>query len=154
VLRLIGVGNRWRGDDAVGLVVAARVRPRLPRGIAVLEHRGEPIELIDAFEGAHAAWLIDAVCSGAQPGTVHRFDAAERALPAELFRVSTHRFGLADALELAGALGRLPPRVVVCGIEGSRFDPGGPLSPAVAAAAERLADALSTELAAAFATVC
>jgi len=153
VLRLIGVGNRWRGDDAAGLVVAARLRARLPRGIDVIEHRGEPIDLIEAFEGAQAAWLVDAVCSGAQPGTLYRFDAGERRLPAGLFRVSTHRFGLADALELARALGRLPPRVVVYGIEGSRFAPGGPLSPAVAAAAERLAGALSTELAAAFAPV-
>jgi hydrogenase maturation protease len=70
-------------------------------------------------------------------------------LPAGLFRVSTHRFGLADALELARALGRLPPRVVVYGIEGSRFAPGRPMSPAVAAAVERLAGVLSTEMAAA-----
>jgi hydrogenase maturation protease len=149
VLRLIGVGNRWRGDDAAGLVVAARVRARLPRGIAVIEDRGEPLELIEACEGAQAAWLVDAVCSGAPPGTLHRFDAGERALPAGLFRVSTHRFGLADALELARALGRLPPRVVVYGIEGSRFAPGRPMSPAVAAAAERLAGVLTTEMAAA-----
>ena len=149
MLRLIGVGNRWRGDDAAGLVVAARVRARRPRGIAVIEDRGEPLELIEACEGAQAAWLVDAVCSGAPPGTLHRFDAGERALPAGLFRVSTHRFGLADALELARALGRLPPRVVVYGIEGSRFAPGRPMSPAVAAAAERLADVLSTEMAAA-----
>jgi hydrogenase maturation protease len=149
VLRLIGVGNRWRGDDAAGLVVAARVRARLPRGIAVIEDRGEPLELIEACEGAQAAWLVDAVCSGAPPGTLHRFDAGERALPAGLFRVSTHRFGLADALELARALGRLPPRVVVYGIEGSRFAPGRPMSPAVAAAVERLAGVLSTEMAAA-----
>ena len=149
MLRLIGVGNRWRGDDAAGLVVAARVRARLPRGIAVIEDRGEPLELIEACEGAQAAWLVDAVCSGAPPGTLHRFDAGERALPAGLFRVSTHRFGLADALELARALGRLPPRVVVYGIEGSRFAPGRPMSPAVAAAVERLAGVLSTEMAAA-----
>ena len=148
MLRLIGVGNRWRGDDAAGLVVAARVRARLPGGIAVIEHRAEPLELIEACEGAQTAWLVDAVCSGAPPGTVHRFDAGERALPAGLFRVSTHRFGLADALELARALGRLPPRVVVYGIEGSRFAPGRALSPAVAAAVERLAGALSAEVAA------
>lgn len=119
----------------------------------MIEDRGEPIELIEACEGAQAAWLVDAVCSGARPGTLHRFDVGERALPSGLFRVSTHRFGLADALELARALGRLPPRVTVYGIEGSRFAPGEPLSPAVAAAAERLAGALSTELAAAFAAV-
>ncbi len=148
MLRLIGVGNRWRGDDAAGLVVAARVRAQLPGAVTVVEHEGEPIELIEACDGAQAAWLVDTVCSGAQPGTLHRFDASDGALPAALFRVSTHRLGLADALELARALGRLPPRVVVHGIEGSAFAPGRPLSPAVAVAAERLAAALIEEVAA------
>jgi hydrogenase maturation protease len=146
MLRLIGVGNRWRGDDAAGLVVAARVRAQLPGAVDVVEHEGEPIDLIEACAGAQTTWLVDAVCSGAQPGVLHRLDASDRPLPAELFRLSTHRLGLHDALELARALGRLPPRVVVYGIEGSRFEAGCPLSPPVAAAAERLADALIEEV--------
>jgi hydrogenase maturation protease len=148
VLRLIGVGNRWRGDDAAGLIVAARVRAQLPGGLDVVEHEGEPIELIEAFDDARMTWLVDAVCSGAPSGSLHRFDAGDRPLPAALFRVSTHRLGLHDALELARALGRLPPRLVVFGIEGSRYEAGQPLSPAVASATERLADALIEEVAA------
>ncbi len=108
----------------------------------VLEHEGEPIELIEACEGAREVWIVDAVCSGAPAGTVHRFDAGREPLPAALFGLSTHRLGLADALELARTLGRLPPRVVVFGIEGSQFATGSPISPAVEIAAEGLADSL------------
>jgi hydrogenase maturation protease len=146
-LRLIGIGNRWRGDDAAGLVVATWMSARNPAGVEVVEHEGEPIELIEACEGASAVWIVDAVCSGARAGAVHRFDAGDHALPAAMFGLSTHRIGLADALELSRTLGRLPPRVVVYGIEGAKFEPGRPLSPAVAAAAEQLVDTLVDELA-------
>ena len=114
----------------------------------MIEHEGEPIELIEACEGAAAVWIIDAVCSGAPAGTVHRFDAGDQALPAAMFGLSTHRLGLADALEISRTLGRLPPTVVVYGIEGERFEPGSPLTAAVARAAERLAATLAEELAA------
>ena len=84
--------------------------------------------------------------SSAPAGALHRFEAGDTPLPSALFRVSTHRLGLAEAIELARTLGRLPPRVVVHGIEGARFDPGLPLSPDVAAAAERLTQTLVAEL--------
>jgi hydrogenase maturation protease len=145
-LRLIGVGNRWRGDDAAGLVVAAAVAARRRTKVEVLEHEGEPLELIEACQGADEVWMVDAVSSDAPAGTLHRFEAGDQPLPSALFRVSTHRLGLAEALELARTLGRLPPRVVVHGIEGARFDPGLPLSPEVADAAERLTRTLVADL--------
>ncbi len=126
--------------------MAAFVSARHPVGVEVVEHEGEPIELIEACDGARAVWIVDAVCSGAQAGTLHRFDASAGPVPAELFGVSTHRLGLADALELARALGRLPARVIVYGIEGANFEPGAVMSPAIALAAEQLAGALCAEL--------
>ncbi len=145
-MKVIGVGNPWRGDDAVGLHVARRLQERLPEGVEVLEREGEPTSLIDAWEGAGMLWLVDAVFSGASPGTVHRLDAQERELPAELFRASTHHFGLPEAVELARALGRLPEHVVVYGIEGASFDAREGLTPEVEAAAERVAAAVQEEV--------
>ena len=107
-LRVIGVGNRWRTDDAVGLDVVGRLRGTLPDEVELMEREGEPTSLIDAWEGADAVWVVDAVSSGAKAGTLHRLDAGERELPAELFRASTHHFGLAEAVELARAVGSLP----------------------------------------------
>jgi len=134
-----------RSDDAAGLAVA-----RLIQGIdgaEVLEREGEPTGLIDAWEGAGAVWLVDAVSSGAEPGTVHRHDASKRELPAALFRTSTHHFGLAEAVELARALGRLPERTVVYGIEGASFRTGETLSPEVETAVVQVADAVREEVA-------
>ncbi len=145
-LRIVGVGNPWRCDDAAGLVVARRLRGTLPAEVEVLEREGEPTALLDSWEGADRVWLVDAVSSGADAGTLHRIDASREALPAELFRTSTHHVGLAEAVELARALGRLPERIVVYGIEGERFDVGDELTPVVDDAANRAAEAVREEV--------
>ena len=145
-LRIVCVGNPWRGDDAAGLAVARRLAGTLPPGIELAEREGEPTALIDAWDGARALWLVDAVSSGGEPGTVHRLDASEEALPTALFRGSTHHVGLGEAVELARALGRLPERTVVYGVEGGSFEIGDELTPAVAAAVARVADAVREEV--------
>ena len=78
----------------------------------MLVHEGEPIDLLDRWEGAGEVIVVDAVRSGAPAGTVHRLDRAGRADPAAL-RGSTHAFGLAETIELARALDRLPQRLTV-----------------------------------------
>jgi hydrogenase maturation protease len=145
-LKVIGIGNRFRSDDAAGLEVVARLRGSLPAGVELLEREGEPTALIDAWAGADDVWVVDAVLSRAAPGTLHRLDAASGELPAELFRASTHHLGLAEAVELARAVGALPARLVVYGIEAAELAVGEGLSPAVADAVERAAGAVREEV--------
>jgi hydrogenase maturation protease len=142
---VIGVGNAYRGDDAVGLAVAERLRGRDPSGVIVLDCEQEPTRLLDAWEDADVALVVDAAASGAQPGTVHRFDASDGRVPARVFRSSTHAFGVGDAVELARALGRLPARVVVYGVEGADFSAGTSLSAPVEAAVEGVVDQLEED---------
>jgi hydrogenase maturation protease len=143
VTLVIGVGNEWRRDDAAGLAVARRLRERLPETVSVVEHEGEPVDLVEALSGAREAVVIDAVRSGSAPGTVHRLDARRERLPAELFRGSTHAFGLAEAIELTRALERLPGRLLVYGIEGDSFAAGQGLSQPVELAVGQLVEELS-----------
>ena len=86
--------------------------------------------------------VVDAARSGAAPGTVRRFDARSQPLPVRSLRSSTHAFGVADAIELARSLGRLPERVEVYAIEGASFVAGDSLSPSVERAVAALADEL------------
>lgn len=146
LLALIGIGNRFRRDDAAGLEVARRLRLAAPPGVAVMEQEGEPASLLEAWSGADEALLIDGVSSGAEPGTLHRFVVGEQALPAELFRPSTHALGVAEAVELGRELGRLPGRLSVYGIEGASFEVGEGLSEAVQLAVDRLVAELYEEL--------
>ncbi len=145
-LALIGVGNRFRRDDGAGLEVASRLRAIQPAGCRIVEEEGEPGSLIRDWELVNEALVVDAVSTGAEPGTLHRFDATAEPLPVELFRSSTHTLGIADAVELARELKRLPPRLAVYGIEGESFDTGEGLSPAVEATVERLVAELCDEL--------
>jgi hydrogenase maturation protease len=145
---VVGVGNAYRGDDAVGLTVAEVLRERAELDVRVRVCEQEPTRLIDAWEGADVAFVVDAVASGAEVGRVHRFDAATP-LPARVFgSASTHALGVADAVELARTLGRLPERTIVYGIEGASFGAGADVTPEVAAAATQVAQTILEEVAA------
>ena len=145
-MRVVCVGNRWRSDDAAGLEVGARLDGTLPPSVDLVQREGEPTALLAAFEGADAVWLVDAVSSGREAGTLHRLDATEQELPADVFQTSTHHVGLAETVELARALGQLPRMTVVYGIEGASFEVGEQLSPEVAAVIDTVADAVRKEV--------
>lgn len=137
---IVGFGNEYRGDDGVGPRVARHIREwRLP-GIQVLEVPGDLLNLLERWQEAAAVILVDAVSSGHPPGTMHRFAAHLEPLPRAWFSpASTHALGLPEAVELARTLHKLPPRLIVFGIEGEDFTPGAALSPEVARAVPQAA---------------
>ena len=141
-----GVGNAYRGDDGAGLEVAARLRGRLPEGTELVQCVDEPSRLIDSWRGADVVIVVDAVASGVKPGTVYRFDASDWDIPEQIFRSSTHAFGVGQTVALSRALGHLPPRVIVYGIEGADFDAGEGLTDPVAGAVDRAVDAVLADI--------
>jgi hydrogenase maturation protease len=142
---VIGIGNSYRGDDAAGREVARRVQDLVPEELEVVVCGLEPTRLIDAWDGADAAIIVDAVSSEAEPGSVHRFDATSAPLPSREFRSSTHALGIGETIELARAIGRLPSRVVVFGIEGEVFGSGTGLSDRAEDGVERAVDLVLEE---------
>ncbi len=142
---VIGIGNADRGDDAVGLIVATKVRDAAPAGVTVTELGGDQLGLLDAWDGAEDVCVVDAICSGGEPGSVRRFDASAP-LGACFRHPGTHMFSLSDVIELARALHRLPVRLEGYGIEGASFELGGPLSPEAEGAARTVAERILHEL--------
>lgn len=138
VTLIIGLGNEYRRDDAVGLIVARRVKDAAPEHARVLEQSGEGAGLMESWKDADAVILIDAVHCGAKPGTLHRLDAHTQPIPTRFFHYSTHAFSVAEAIELARVLGQLPPRLILYGIEGKTFEAGLGLSPEVEKAAQKV----------------
>lgn len=139
---VLGVGNAWRGDDGAGPAVVRLLRSS---GVPAREIGGEAAALLDAWEGLADVIVVDAVRSGAAPGTVHRLGTGAGWPGAG----STHALGVAEAVELARALDRLPARLELYGIEGERFEPGEGLTPPVARAVRALARELRERLASA-----
>jgi hydrogenase maturation protease len=131
---LAGLGNAYRRDDGAGLVVAAVAARRL-RGVGYLGPIRDPFDLCGRWDRAGAAVIVDAVRSGAVPGTVHVVDLEDED-PRRVVAgaTSTHGFGLPDVLRLGRALGRAPGRVVLIGMEGEDFGPGRGLTPHVESA--------------------
>lgn len=144
---VIGVGNEYRGDDAIGLIVARRIHALALPQVRVIESDGEGTRLMESWQGAERVILIDAVCSDTTPGTIHRFAAHEEKLPAKLFATSTHAFGVAEAIELSQTLGHLPPRLIVLGLEGRNFGLGALLSIQVASVVEDFLQLVLPEIA-------
>lgn len=144
-IRIIGLGNELRGDDAIGLLVARRLHQTIRTCAEVIEAEMVGVDLIDLMEGARVAILIDAARSGQGPGTIHRLDASAGPIARQIFPHSSHAFGISEALELARVLGVLPPRVVVYGIEAGNTEAGQALSSPVAKALDEVVERIVQE---------
>lgn len=144
------VGAPFRRDDGVGQVIAQALRERVREDTVAIEtHWGEGGRLMASWTGWRRVYIVDAAKSGAAPGTIHRIDASRRPVPANFLYYSTHRFGVAEAVETARALGLLPAELWLYCIEGEDFGAGEGLSDPVRSAARKLLDELAPILTAA-----
>ena len=152
----VGIGNPWASDDGVGAEVIRQLQNRLlaepdtvQSSIEMLPFDQPSFDLLDFVDDFGLLIIVDAISSGAAPGTLHRVEwrsgvAQDRGVE----RVSSHGLGVREVLELAVALGRLPGRVELWGIEAGSTAPGSNLSPAVAATVPAVVERLVCELAA------
>jgi hydrogenase maturation protease len=152
---VIGIGNIYRRDDALGPTVVELLRARGLAGVTYAESDGEPIQLIELWQDASFAVVIDAVraasarpgaasprpgAASPRPGRVHRLSALH---PSAGASASSHGVDLGDAIALARALDRLPPRLLVYAVEVAETGFGVGLSPEVAAAAHEVAEEIA-----------
>lgn len=143
-LVVIGLGNEQRRDDGVGPAVAAEVSARRPPGIRVLTCAVEPTALLDAWDGADLAVLVDAAAGpDAVPGRVRRCAIDDVVDPGVL---SSHDLNLAQTYELARVLDRAPRRVVVVTVDVADTRHGAGLSLAVTEAVPQAVSAVLAEL--------
>jgi hydrogenase maturation protease len=117
-LMVLGCGNPFAGDDNVGLELVHRLRARGGYGCELRNLSEGGLGLHELFDRADIMLFVDAVLSGAPPGTLHLVplpsgDVVPRALGA----VSSHEWGLDEVLRLALALGRRVPRLMLLGVE-------------------------------------
>jgi hydrogenase maturation protease len=143
---LIGVGNEYRSDDGVGLMVVRAIREKQLSSVIVKEESGEGAALMEAWQGFQNVIVVDAVSSGAKPGTVFRIDAHTETVPKKFFHYSTHAFSVSEAIELARAMNILPTKLAVYGIEGNNFTAGTAVSVLVQQAAHKIIDQIVKEL--------
>ena len=128
---VIGIGNEFRSDDGVGLLVARAIKEKKFPHVAVIEQSGEGAALMDAWNSAQNVYVVDAVSSSAPGGTVFRIDAKTEPLQNDLRLFSSHAFGVVDAVELGRQMNMLPTRLIIFGIGAKNFESGKHLSSGV-----------------------
>lgn len=142
---VVGIGNDYRCDDRIGLLVARAVQAREGAHVRVRESDGDCTTLLEAWQEAHTVILIDAICAGTTPGRIVRLDAHRQPLSSTYPFVSSHALGLAETIELARTLRQLPPKCLIYGIEGRDFSSGETLSPEVSRALPVVAEQVIRE---------
>jgi hydrogenase maturation protease len=143
---VIGVGNEYRHDDGAAVEVIGRLRRRHLPGVTLAVTDGEPSRLIDLWESADLAIVVDAIrTEPSVPGRLHTIVVDQTRFRAPS-TASSHGLGLGEAVELARTLGRLPARLVIIGMEGGDFSAGLGLSPAVGNRVQDAVDLVVTEL--------
>ncbi len=144
-IKLVGIGQSLRGDDAAGLEAVRlwreKYQPPAQRQDVQVELAELPgIGLLSLLEGTALAILVDAVHSGASAGTIHILTPGQL----ESFShgaTSAHGWGVAETLSMGQKLmpDAMPGKLIMIGIEASGFGVGVPLSPEVTAALPQVA---------------
>ncbi len=138
---VIGLGHPDRGDDGIGRLVARAVAALGLPAVQVVEH-DDPIRLLDRWSSPDQVVLVDAVRSGEPVGTVQVHDLLSLSLPPVRSAASSHALDLAGTVELGRALGQLPRRLFLVGVEADTVAVGADLTPAVRAAVDEAVQAV------------
>jgi hydrogenase maturation protease len=144
-LLIVGCGNPAAGDDSAGIEIIRRLSELGDCGCELRAETGPGVGLLDLLPLADVVLFVDAVTSSEVLGTLYLTSLPCKELePRALGSFSGHGWGLVETLELANALGRTLPRLVLLGIEAGTVTQGAPRSAAVeqaiALVVERLPD--------------
>lgn len=144
---MLGVGNPFRRDDGIGPVIIRRLQAEPPlMGIDWQDGGADGFTLLDYLPQYEQVVLIDAVEMGATPGDVKVLTPAEARLKVQADALSTHGFGLAEALALIERLGlQTDLRIIGVQVKDVRFGEG--LSPEVALKIEDILTLVKAQIA-------
>jgi hydrogenase maturation protease len=144
---VIGLGNEFRSDDGCGPLVSRLIDQKQCAGLKIIQPLADGTGMVMEWSGAYAAFVVDSVRSGAEPGKIFRYEPLMGTIPENVFRpTSTHRRSITQIVHLAQALGRLPQRLIVYGIEGTNFDNGTDMTTAVVQAAQDVVERIVSEV--------
>lgn len=146
--KVIGCGNFYAGDDAVGPLVIERLDAAgLPPHVACFDAGTSGIDAALAFRAASEVILIDACCSGHPPGTIFELNQQAVASLSEVAHPNFHTLRWDQAIAVARQFCQPGPgTVTVFLVEGRNFALGDAVTPAVADAVEEIIAGLLARL--------
>jgi len=142
---VIGLGNSYRRDDGVGVVVAEALNELALPDVRVVTDIAEPMSLVEAWSGALLAVVIDAAAvTPSTPGSVRRCTLGDVVTAAE--GLSSHRVDIGRTHALGRALGRVPDELVMFTVEVADTGHGIGLTPPVAQAVPEVVGMAAAEI--------
>jgi hydrogenase maturation protease len=147
-LLIAGIGNVLLGDDGVGPFVIKVLESQYDFAESVeLADLGTPgFDLLVHLSGADAVILVDSAKFGGRAGDIRLFRKEEILRTPAAARIDPHSPALRESLSQLELMGTMPGELLLIGIQGSRFEPGSPLSTPVRQCIPLVIDAVRREL--------
>jgi hydrogenase maturation protease len=143
---IVGVGNLLFSDEGVGIHAVRALREvSLPSHLRIFEIGARGLEILEVVEGFGKVIIVDAVRSGAAPGSIRRWRLGELLDATAPSMFSLHEMNLLTALKIGRATGKLPDEVVIIGVEPKVLSLGLELSPELKAIFRELLDVVLKE---------
>lgn len=118
-ISVIGIGNLLMGDDGVGIrVIEVLKQEELPSNVSVFDGATRAFDVLEYMEGRDKAVIVDAFKKNGPPGSIYRFSFdPEIGIPDESLNLSMHDINFLDALKVSKGIYKIPPEIVIIGIE-------------------------------------
>ena len=146
-LLVLGIGNILLSDEGAGVLAVRHLEEnyRIPSHLTLVDGGTMGLEILPYLEGKTHLFIVDAVASGQEPGSVCRKVLSD---PGVFFRnkISPHQLGISEVLGAATLTGCLPSSIIFFGIEPKNLRAGLSLSPEVEKGLPSLIKLLTEEI--------
>lgn len=142
---VIGIGNLLRVDDGVGIHVVRILREEMPY-VEAVDISTANIDLLDYIRRRDKVVIVDAIKTGAEPGTIHRL-SPEQIVETDF--AQSHGLNLPGILKLGRQLypEEMPEKVVILALEAEDIESfGSELTEKVRMAIPKLIEMIKREL--------
>jgi len=122
---ILGLGNLLYKDEGIGIhLIRELEKMKLPPNLELIDGGVGSLDILLSLENIDKLIIIDALKGGGAPATVYRIDYQELEAEIDFNNLSLHQLSLLEVLSLIKKLGKLPPKVLIIGVEPKEISPG------------------------------
>ena len=119
------MGNLLYKDEGVGIhLIRELEKMKLPPNLELIDGGVGSLDILLSLENADKLIVVDALKGGRTPATVYKIDYQELEPEINFNNLSLHQLSLLESLSLMKKLGKLPPKVLIIGVEPKEISPG------------------------------
>ena len=142
---VIGIGNPNFKDDGVGLKVVEELEKKGVKD--TVKYLNIDLKVIDSMRGYRKAIIVDAVKTGATPGTIFEFDG--KSTWQNVYASGTHSMSIFEVIRIGYEVfpEEMPEEVKIIGIEGEEvLSLGMALTPTIQKIVPKVVEKILNEL--------